>query len=380
MITFVLRKLGKKKLFFLFLCIGYFQLQAFSQSKPVDVVFCMDLSGSTNGLIDDLRDRIWEIIIQFQAVKPMPVLRIGMVAYSRPSYGKANGYAKIISPLTNDFDQLSYDLFAIRPYIEKGDQLVGAALQLAVKGINWNKENDAIKMIFLIGNGSVGLGGVDFRAICDEAILKNISIHPVFCSKANKSKEITGWLEIARVNQTELSEIIINKRSSIEPVSKDIPALRDANERLSKTYVYYGDHGFNYFKLFKGADVNAMQGGVLSYEGRVFYKMKYLTDQSKWDLVDFVKKEGVLPVFDHNSLADTLKMVPDDNLYRAVISAKEKRSQLLKELNNLLPNEWDKIIGKQRVDKNGEKIETLENMVLHAYYKTLSNNGFVSDY
>lgn len=34
---------------------------ASDKSAPVDVVFTLDLSGSTNGLIDDVRDKIWDM-------------------------------------------------------------------------------------------------------------------------------------------------------------------------------------------------------------------------------------------------------------------------------------------------------------------------------
>ena len=358
------------------LCFCLLNTTASSQNRAVDVVFCMDLSGSTNGLIDDLRDRMWDIILQFQAVKPAPVLRIGMVAYSRPSYGKATGYVKVISPLTDNFDQLSYDLFNIKPYIEKGDQLVGAALQMAVKNVNWSKDAGAVKMIFIVGNGSVELGPVNFRAACEEAVLKNIVIHPVFCTRANKAKEITGWLEIARLSGTETKEIFIHKRAPVEPVCTRIPALRSAGENLMKTYLYYGENGYNRYKLFKGADASAMLGGVLNYEARMYYKNRYLDNQSSWDLVDFIKVNGSLPAFDHNSLADSLKMMPDENLLRVVLKTKDDRSKIIAEMNLLLPSNRPMLIKKQIADMHLEHIETLECMVVEAYLKTMQNKGF----
>ena len=348
-----------------------------ADNKPVDVVFCMDLSGSTNGLIDDLRDRMWDIIIQLQSVKPAPNLRIGFVAYSRPSFGKTTGYVKVVSPLTGDFEQLSFDLFNIRPYIEKGDQLVGAALEMTVKSMNWTRESEAVKMIFLIGNGGVQLGSVDFRAACDEATAKHISIHPIFCTKANKSKEITGWLEIARLSGTEMKEIHVHQTVPLDPVCKNIPALKEANDRLIKSYIYYGDAGFSKLKLLKISDSNAMLAGVLCFEARVNYKLRNLPIQDHWDLVDYMKRYGDLPKFDHNTLADTLRMIPDDNLKRTVLKAKDLRVKALIDINNLLPPDRQDQIKKQLVEKNLEKAETLEIIVVEAYFKMLKSKGFV---
>lgn len=354
----------------------FYSQKSSAENKPVDVVFCMDLSGSTNGLIDDLRDRLWDIILQFQSFKPAPRLRIGFVAYSRPSFGKTTGYSKIISPLSDDFDQLAFDLFNIRPYIEKGDQMVGSALQLSVRGMNWNKEPGVVKIIFLVGNGGVQFGPVDFRAACDEAAIKQMIVFPVFCTKSNKAREITGWLEMARLGQTELLEIYIHKKDDIQPVCKDMPALKAANDKLNRSFVYYGEEGFNKLKLLKGADSHALLGGALSFESRVFYKIKNMQSLDQWDLVDYMKQHGGLPVFDHGTLADTLSMIPDDNLKRTVMSAKDMRLRAFSELQHLLPLDRQQQIKKQRIEKNLEKSESLELVVVKAYINTLVSKGF----
>ena len=71
--------------------------------KPIDVVFCVDLSGSSNGILDDIRERYWEIVNQVNEYRPSPRLRIAVVGFSRPSFGAKTGYVKIIKGLTSDF-------------------------------------------------------------------------------------------------------------------------------------------------------------------------------------------------------------------------------------------------------------------------------------
>ena len=56
---------------------------AVGNGKPLDIVFCVDLSGSTNGLINDLRDNLWMIINQAQHMEPKPALRIGFASQFR---------------------------------------------------------------------------------------------------------------------------------------------------------------------------------------------------------------------------------------------------------------------------------------------------------
>ncbi len=367
--------LNLKKLIY-FLLLQFISGPVLAQGRPVDLLFCMDLSGSTNGLMDDLRDRIWDMTEQFQSVSPSVQLRIGMVGYSRPSFGKSSGYSKVISPLTDDFDQLSFDLFTLKPYIEKGDQLVGAALQLAVKGINWSREEAAVKIIFLVGNGSVAMGSVDFREVCEEAARRNIQILPVYCSKADKSRELSGWREIARMSGTEVREILIHSKPVISPVCTNINALKEADIRLVNSYMPYGEKGFSRLKLMKDADNRSFNGGPLSFESRVHFKRRLMGSQAEWDLVDYLREKGSLPEFDHNTLPDTLKMIPDENLVRVVLQLKEERERAMGEINRLLPENRNEQLQLQRAVKQSDQDASLETVVVEAYLVKLKSLGF----
>lgn len=90
------------------------------RENPLDVVFCLDLSGSTNGLVYDVRDQLWFIINQIHAFERTPDLRIGLVGFSRPSFGKDNAYVRVLSRLTHDFDSLAYELYKLNHPLKKG--------------------------------------------------------------------------------------------------------------------------------------------------------------------------------------------------------------------------------------------------------------------
>ncbi|HOZ90785.1 MAG TPA: hypothetical protein PKX59_07685 [Bacteroidia bacterium] len=124
---------------------------ASTKPRQVDVVICMDLSGSTNGLLDNFRDKMWDIINQWQMFTPKPVIRIGLIGFSRYSFHDGSGYIKIISDLTDDYDALSQKMFDIQPYVENGIQFVGAAIGSGVNDMSWSEKPDAVKMMFVIG-------------------------------------------------------------------------------------------------------------------------------------------------------------------------------------------------------------------------------------
>ena len=124
--------------------------QETEKRRDVDVVIAMDLSGSTNGLLENFRDKMWDIINQWKLFKPVPSLRIGIVGFSRLSFSSQNGYVKIICDLTDDYDVVSNELNSIKPYVENGYQFVGSAMEVCIESLNWSKDDDALKMVFIM--------------------------------------------------------------------------------------------------------------------------------------------------------------------------------------------------------------------------------------
>src|SRR5690349_21447669 len=73
---------------------------------PIDIVFCFDLSGSTNGIIEHLRNNLWHFVHELEELEPVPDYRIGFIGFSRPSFGKEYSYVKVIRNLSYDTEWL----------------------------------------------------------------------------------------------------------------------------------------------------------------------------------------------------------------------------------------------------------------------------------
>src|SRR5688572_1167210 len=220
--------------FLLILCTGNYKTTSRSRSV-IDVVFCLDLSGSTNGLLDDVREKIWEIVNQVNSYRPAPEFRIGVIGFSRPSFKQENSYVKVLQQLTTDYDLLNFELYKLKPSIEKGDQIVGAAITASVRNMNWSGDNDALKIVYLVGNGMVNAGGNDYRAACELAVKKGIIINTLYCrTRNNVEKELPGWREIARLAGGEQYDIRIHKRTPLILSSTNSGSLKELAGRLSR--------------------------------------------------------------------------------------------------------------------------------------------------
>src|SRR5947209_11607192 len=69
--------------------------------KPqVEVVFCLDTTGSMGGLIEGAKQKIWAICNQVVSGQPTPEVKVGLVAYR----DKGDAYVTQILDLTDDLD------------------------------------------------------------------------------------------------------------------------------------------------------------------------------------------------------------------------------------------------------------------------------------
>ncbi len=75
--------------------------------KPkVEVVFCLDTTGSMGGLIDGAKAKVWAICNQIAGGKPTPDLKVGLVAYR----DKGDAYVTKVFDLTDDLDTVHAEL------------------------------------------------------------------------------------------------------------------------------------------------------------------------------------------------------------------------------------------------------------------------------
>src|SRR2546423_15659972 len=93
-------------------------------TKHIDIVICLDVSGSMNGLLDSARVRLWDIINEMAKIKPAPNLRVGLYSYGRTDSGD-KGHIRKERDLTHDLDALYQKLFALK---------IGGSIEYVTRG------------------------------------------------------------------------------------------------------------------------------------------------------------------------------------------------------------------------------------------------------
>src|SRR6476469_2506037 len=76
-----------------------------ADDKPhIDIVFCIDCSGSMGPVIETAKQKVWAIVNQTAKAKPSPALRIGLFGYGNLDHTSRS------FPMTDDLDEVYKNL------------------------------------------------------------------------------------------------------------------------------------------------------------------------------------------------------------------------------------------------------------------------------
>ena len=259
------------------------------ERRPIDLVICLDTSGSMEALIDSARARLWDIVNSLSSAKPTPDLRVGLITYGSPSRSSASqGWVVLQSGLTSDLDKVYAKMMEFRT--DGGDEFVGWALNDAVSRMNWSSDPKALKLIFVAGNESADQAREvhDFRSVGSIARNRGIIINAIYAGDRNAGAN-ERWAEVASCGGGNFTSIDM-KCGTVQIQAPQDKILLELNLKLNATYVPFGDAGREGATRQKAQDENAERLGQQSAASRVAAKGTVLYRNEAWDLVDAVAK------------------------------------------------------------------------------------------
>jgi Mg-chelatase subunit ChlD len=228
-----------------------------AQAKKVDieVVFCLDTTGSMGGLIEGAKKKIWAICNQIAGDKPTPNLKVGMVAYK----DRGDVYVTKVFDLTSDLDTIHTEL---RKFTADGGgdepESVNQALDDAVNKIKWSTDKKTLRMIFLVGDAAPHMDYADdvkYPVTCKKAVEKNIIINAIQCGTSADCTKY--WKDIAV--KAEGSYAAIPQEGGVVAVATPFDAkLAELNTELTKTAIVYGSDA----RRKAGEEKRALAGAI----------------------------------------------------------------------------------------------------------------------
>lgn len=267
------------------LCASNLMAQDGPQRGKVDVVFCVDRSGSMERVIETAKRKIWTIVNEVAQQKPTPILRIGLIGY-----GSADQDIKFF-PLSTDLDKVYENLSTFKCDMG-GDEWVGWALLQAVNRMEWATERKSLKMIFMVGNETAmqGTEANFYTKTAPLALKKDITVNAIYCGKPAPDEEKT-WRELASIADGIYTQIDLSGGEVTIQTPQD-KALVELNQKLNATYLGFGRQGAaGKDKQLEADRKTAEAGAAPAAASRVAAKAGGIYNNAAWDLVDASKEK-----------------------------------------------------------------------------------------
>jgi hypothetical protein len=304
--------------------------------KPVDLVICLDVSGSMQGLIDSAKLKLWDIVNELATVKPTPRLRVAIYSYGGQGgeYNTANGYTRKEVDLTTDLDKVYEKLNALR--ITGHEEYVTGVSKRALTEQDFAKDKQALKLIFVCGNEAADQDPkvklVDLAKLAKEM---DVVVNTIYCGPENDDLA-PGYKAVAEQCGGKFASINMNKaRTTVvaTPFDKD---LNELSGKLNGTYLFYGKAHAELKDNQVAQDKNAESAAAGAGAARAATKGGGLYRNTQ-DVIDKLAEDAN---FDVNKLkddelpAELKKLKPEERT--ALIKKKtEERTELQKQIKEL---------------------------------------------
>src|SRR5262245_24573124 len=99
--------------------------------KPIDLVICLDVSGSMDGLIASAKIQLWNIVNELARIKPTPNLRVAVYSYGATRFKAEKGWVNKEVDLTEDLDDVYRVLNGLKT--GGGDEYVARVTKTAIE-------------------------------------------------------------------------------------------------------------------------------------------------------------------------------------------------------------------------------------------------------
>src|SRR4051812_31701203 len=270
-----------------------------AEDKPapvVDVVLCLDVSGSMNHLIDSAKGKLWDIVNDLGKVKPAPRLRVGLYSYGHTTYDQNKGWVRKEVDLTEDLDTIYRKLNGLT--INGGTEYVARVCRDALVEQKWSEDKKALKLIFVCGNEPADQDKeVTLESVAKLALEKDVIINTIYCTWDRAVKgEVEGWEGFAKKAEGRFAKIDM-KKGTVAIATPHDKKLEELSAKINKTYVAYGKKDVREAKAQNQAeqDSNAAKAPGAA-PARAASKASALYRSSDWDLVDRLKEDPKLDI------------------------------------------------------------------------------------
>ncbi|WP_342375057.1 VWA domain-containing protein [Myxococcus stipitatus] len=333
-------------------------------SAPViQIAILLDTSGSMDGLLDQARTQLWNIVNRFSKAKRdgvAPRLELALYAFGYSEEGASQNEIRQLMPFTSDLDSISERLFALRT--SGGSEHAGEVIMEATRKLTWSKNPDAMRLIFIAGNESFEQGPIDFRDAIHTARRHGITVNTIHCGDYETGIS-DHWKEGATLADGSYMNIDQNLKV-VELAAPQDEEIARLGAELNKTYVVYGGASGMESQLRQVAQDKASRGVSMSnMVARSMAKSSGNYSNESWDLVDAVKKNkvdlGTVPAAD---LPEPMRNLDAEGRKAWLAAREQERAELQRRIQELSKARQEFLMAERKKQASPEQ-DTLDGVI-----------------
>ena len=189
-------------------------------------------------MIEGAKSKIWSICNQILNGRPMPMLKVGLVAFR----DKGDEYVTKVFDLRDDLDEVHAD---VQTFVATGGgdapEAVNQALDDAVNKISWSRDRNTVKILYLVGDAPPHMDYVDdvkYPTTCALAVSRGIIINTIQCG--DDADCTRHWKDICE--QGKGAYVAIPLAGGIKGISTPFDRrLGEINTELARGTIVFGD-------------------------------------------------------------------------------------------------------------------------------------------
>jgi len=304
----------------------------------IQLAILLDTSGSMDGLIDQTRNQLWQVVNEFSTAKRnglTPILEVALFEYGNDGNSKGTGFVRMLNNFTRELDKVSEGLFSLTT--NGGSEYCGFAIKTAIHSLNWSHSNHDIKTIFIAGNEPFTQGPVNYRDALMLARQHGIAVNTIHAGDHQVGIE-TGWQSGARLAGGDYMSIDANQRT-VHVIAPQDKRIAELNSQLNKTYVPYGEQGAKKSVRQMAEDEKSakISAGLLAKRARS--KSSSFYSNTNWDLVDAMQEgkmnEEQLGEMDKADLPEPMREMTSAQKKQYVALKSQARKEIKQEIRQL---------------------------------------------
>ncbi|MDY6782716.1 MAG: hypothetical protein SW833_09255 [Cyanobacteriota bacterium] len=347
----------------------FFPSAAFAKAK-IQIAILLDSSNSMDGLIDQTRMQLWEIVNALTTVTKdgeAPELEVALYHYGNDRLPSEEGFLRQLNRFTPELDLVSEKLFGIDTL--GGQEYAGWVVKSAMTELNWSADEADFRVIFIAGNESFDQGPIDWQTSINLALEQDTIVNTIYCG-SSEAEERELWAAGARVGAGTSFNINQNRNISFieSPYDEEIALW---NQRLNETYIPYGSEGLLGQERQQAEDVNSREQLATRSASKVSIYYRNIS----WDLVDALD-EGIVNLedFTPDDLPEIMQGMTLEQRREYVATQREERVRIQQIIRELTEKRAVYVARERQVNPTPE--DTLHFVTIRALQEQLAEKGF----